>query len=181
MRNCKNLIIHKANTQLIFAITEYRVISSLKDEKEARKQSTSENIDFESELKGKTLKAYLFLMKEAKPIGVRELQRALGLSSPSVAYHHLEKLERLKLVQKDQYGEYAIVKNVDINILQSFAHIGKLLVPRFLFYAVFFSTMLLGYLLIYQGNANIFAVAFGFFSIIFAWYETLRTWGKRPF
>ncbi|MGI0083651.1 MAG: winged helix-turn-helix domain-containing protein [Nitrososphaerales archaeon] len=139
------------------------------------------NIDFESELRGRTLKAYLFLMKSAKPVGVRELQRALDLSSPSVAYHHLEKLERLKLVEKDQYGEYNIVKNVDINVLQSFAHIGKLLVPRFLFYAVFFSTLLGGYLTIYQGNANLFGVSFGGFAAAFAWYETLRTWKKRPF
>ncbi len=147
----------------------------------SRKQAIPNNIDFESELKGRTLKAYLFLMKAGKPVGVRELQRGLDLSSPSVAYHHLEKLERLKLVEKDQYGEYAVLKNVDINVLQSFAHLGKLLVPRFLFYAVFFSTLLIGYFTIYQGNANVFAIAFGSFAVAFAWYETMRTWRKRPF
>src|SRR5579864_9568585 len=97
-----------------------------------KKNPSSSGIDFESDLRGRTLKAYLFLMKSSKHVGVRELQRGLDLSSPSVAYHHLEKLERMKLVEKDQYGEYAIVKNVDVNILQPFAHLGKLLVPRFL-------------------------------------------------
>lgn len=139
------------------------------------------SIDYESELRGRTMKAYLFLMKSAKPVGVRELQRGLDLSSPSVAYHHLEKLERMKLVEKDQYGEYVAAKNVDVNILQSFAHVGKLLVPRFLFYAVFFSTLLAGYLVIYQGDANLFAVTFGTSAAAFAWYETMRTWKKRPF
>jgi DNA-binding transcriptional ArsR family regulator len=135
----------------------------------------------DSELRGRTLQAYLYMLKNAKPIGVRELQRALALSSPSVAYHHLEKLERLGLVEKDEYGEYALIKNVDINVLQAFSHIGRLLVPRFIFYAMFFTTLLVGYILIFRGDSNIFAIAFGIFSCVFAWYETLRTWRKRPF
>ena len=138
-------------------------------------------LDIDSDLRGRTLQAYLFMMKNSKPMGVRELQRSLGLSSPSVAFHHLEKLERMGLVEKDQYGEYACVKNVDVSVLQAFSHIGRLLVPRFTFYAMFFTTLLIGYLLIYQGNSNIFAVVFGAFACGFAWYETFRTWSKRPF
>jgi DNA-binding transcriptional ArsR family regulator len=138
-------------------------------------------VDIDSDLRGKTLQAYLFMMKNSKPIGVRELQRSLGLSSPSVAFHHLEKLERMGLVEKDQYGEYSCVKNVDVSVLQAFSHIGRLLVPRFTFYAMFFTTLLVGYLLIFQGNSNMFAVVFGLFASGFAWYETVRTWSKRPF
>ena len=121
------------------------------------------------------------MMKLAKPIGVRELQRALEFSSPSVAYHHLEKLERLGLVQKDEYGSYGLVKNVDVGVLQAFAHIGTLLVPRFVFYAMFFTTLLVGYFLIYLGNSNVYALIFGIGASAFAWYETIRTWQKRPF
>ena len=109
------------------------------------------------------------------------MQRALGLSSPSVAYHHLDKLTRMGLVEKDQYGEYASVKNVNVNVLQAFTQIGRLLVPRFIFYAVFFTTLLLGYILVFLNNLNSFAVAFGLFASLFAWYETYRTWKKRPF
>jgi DNA-binding transcriptional ArsR family regulator len=135
----------------------------------------------DAELRGRTLRAYLFILKSPKPIGVRELQRALGLSSPSVAYHHLDKLTRMGLVEKDQYGEYASVKNVNVNVLQAFTQIGRLLVPRFIFYAVFFTTLLLGYILVFLSNLNSFAVAFGLFASLFAWYETYRTWKKRPF
>ena len=145
------------------------------------KTSVNTAIDIDSELRGRTLQTYLFLMKNSKSIGVRELQRSLGLSSPSVAYHHLEKLERMGLVEKDQYGEYSIVKNVDVSVLQAFSHVGRLLVPRFTFYAMFFTTLLVGYILLYQGNSNIFAIIFGVFGCGFAWYETLRTWKKRPF
>ena len=140
--------------------------------KNVRSNDPETNIDFESDLRGRTLKVYLFLIKAGKAVGVRELQRGLDLSSPSVAYHHLEKLERMKLVEKDQYGEYAVVKNVDVNILQSFTQIGKLFVPRFLFYAVFFSTLLGGYLAVFQGSTNLFGLTFGVFAAAFAWYSS---------
>jgi DNA-binding transcriptional ArsR family regulator len=137
--------------------------------------------DADTELRGRTLRAYLFILKSPKAVGVRELQRSLGLSSPSVAYHHLDKLTRLGLIEKDQYGEYAIVKNANVNVLQAFTQVGRLLVPRFIFYAVFFTTLLLGYVLVFQGGVNFFAIAFGLFASIFAWYEAYRTWKRRPF
>ena len=135
----------------------------------------------ESELRGRTLRAYLFMLKNAKPVGVRELQRALGLSSPSVAYHHLDKLIRMGLIEKDQYGEYALVKSASVDVLQAFTDVGQLIVPRLTIYAVFFTTLFVGYLFIFIGNPNLFAIAFGLFACLFAWYETIRTWKKRPF
>ena len=145
------------------------------------KKEDSLPISFESELRGRTLRTYLFMLKNAKPVGVRELQRALGLSSPSVAYHHLDKLIRMGLIEKDQYGEYTLVKSANVDVLQAFTQVGKLFVPRFAFYAVFFTTILVGYLLIFRGDLNLFAIAFGVFAFIFALYETIRTWKRRPF
>ena len=139
------------------------------------------DLDANSELKGRTLQVYLFILKATKSIGVRELQRSLGLSSPSVAYHHLDRLIRMGLIEKDEYGEYRVVKSVNVNVLQAFTQIGKLLVPRFTFYAVFFTTLLLGYLVIFHSTLNPFALAFGIFACIFAWFETIRTWRRRPF
>jgi len=139
------------------------------------------DFDSDTELRGRTLRAYLFILKSPKAVGVRELQRSLGLSSPSVAYHHLDKLTRLGLIEKDQYGEYAIVKNVNVNVLQAFTQVGRLLVPRFIFYAVFFSTLMIGYVLAFQQSINFFAMAFGLFASAFAWYEAYRTWKRRPF
>ncbi|MHB1908615.1 MAG: helix-turn-helix domain-containing protein [Nitrososphaerales archaeon] len=154
------------------------------DKKEGPKKESKASIDpadIDSTLKGRTLKTYLFMIKNSKPVGVRELQRNLGLSSPSVAYHHLEKLERMGLVEKNQYGEYVVLTNVDVSVLQAFSHIGSLLIPRFTFYAMLFTTLLVGYLLLYGTNSNIFATVFGILASAFAWYETVRTWKKRPF
>ncbi len=139
-------------------------------------------LDVESELRGKTLKAYLFILKSQKSVGVRELQRALGMSSASVAYHHIEKLVKMGLIEKDSYGEYVLIKNASVNALQAFTQIGRLLVPRFTFYAVFFTTLLIGYVLVFLSRGlNPFAVSFGLFACLFSWYETFRTWRKRPF
>ncbi|MGH2639166.1 MAG: helix-turn-helix domain-containing protein [Rhabdochlamydiaceae bacterium] len=154
---------------------------SNKPTREQKNPPIATALDVESELRGRTLRTYLFILKSSKAVGVRELQRTLGLSSPSVAYHHLDKLMRMGLIEKDQYGEYALVKNASVSVLQAFTQVGRLLVPRFIFYAVFFTTLLLGYGLIFHANPNIFALAFGFFACLFAWYETFRTWKKRPF
>ena len=55
-------------------------------------------------LKGTTLEVYRFLLKSSKPVGTRELQRALDLSSSSVATYHLSKLEDAGLLKGKQAG-----------------------------------------------------------------------------
>ena len=152
-----------------------------RDDSKPDKIPVTPDLDANSELRGRTLQAYLFILKSPKSIGVRELQRTLGLSSPSVAYHHLDKLTRMGLIEKDEYGEYRLVRSVGVNVLQAFTQIGKLLVPRFTFYAVFFTTLLIGYVLIFHSSLNPFALAFGVFATLFACYETYRTWKRRPF
>jgi len=80
-------------------------------------------------LRGKTLTVYLYLLRHGKAIGVREIQKALGFSSPSVAFHHLDKLVELGVVEKDQYERYVLAKKVDTGILHSFVSIGVSLSP----------------------------------------------------
>ena len=61
-------------------------------------------------LEGTTLDVYLHVLKKGKPVGPREVMKAINLSSPSVAYRYLQKLEDLGYLQKNEYGEY-IAKN----------------------------------------------------------------------
>src|SRR3972149_2997568 len=101
----------------------------------------------ESALKGKTLIVYWYLLQQSThTVGVRELQRALGFSSPSIALHHLEKLQDLGLVGRTGTGEYVLEGEVKVGILRFFTRMGRFLVPRYLFYSVLFSTMLMTYL-----------------------------------
>jgi len=61
--------------------------------------------------------------------------RDLTLSSPSVAYRHLQKLENLGLIEKDSYGQYVIKEKIGI---KGYLWVGRNLVPRLIFYSFFF-------------------------------------------
>ena len=127
------------------------------------------------------LRIYWYILSKGDPAGVREIQRALGLSSPSVAHHHLEKLQEIGVVAQDGYGRYILVKHVQVGILQGFSRVGRFMLPRFSFYAVFFTTLLGLYLIRYADSLNIFAVLFSAAAAAVSWYETIRSWSNRPF
>ncbi|MFQ5759179.1 MAG: hypothetical protein ACE5IF_05835 [Candidatus Bathyarchaeia archaeon] len=139
----------------------------------------------ESEMRGKTLLVYWYLLGSSSPrVGVREVQRSLGFSSPSVAAHHLNKLLDLGLVDKSGTGEYFLVREVDVGVLRFFTRLGRFLVPRYLFYSVFLSTMLIVYLIFYgwYGSIhNVAAITFGSVACFILWLETVRLWREKPF
>jgi len=95
------------------------------------------NTDAET-LEGKTLSVYSFAVKEGKPVGPREVMRGANLSSPSVAYWHLQKLEAQGLLEKNEFGEYIVKHKVAIN---GHLWIGKNLVPRLMCYSLFTSVL----------------------------------------
>jgi hypothetical protein len=138
-------------------------------------------IKIESRLKGKALQIYLHLLKKNEPIGVREIQKNLNFSSPSVAHHHLEKLIDLALVAKDQHGRYYLTQKVDVGVLQAFLKVGRFMLPRYIFYAVFFTSLLFIYFFQFGFFVNLFAIAFGVTASVFFWYETIRVWKRKPF
>jgi hypothetical protein len=86
-------------------------------------------------LEGKALNVYAYLVKQDKSSGPREVMRGANLSSPSVAYWHLQKLESAGLLEKYAYGEYIVKQKVNVS---GHLWIGKTLVPRLIFYALFF-------------------------------------------
>ena len=139
----------------------------------------------ESELKGKTLIVYWHLLRSSgSHVGVREMQRSLNLSSPSVAAHHLDKLVSLGLVDKTGTGEYYLTQEVKVGLLRFFTRMGRFLVPRYLFYSVWFSTMLLVYLWSYPQNGSVHnwvAIIFGVLASLVLWFETARLWRQKPF
>ncbi|MEJ5326744.1 MAG: hypothetical protein WHU54_00625 [Candidatus Bathyarchaeia archaeon] len=87
------------------------------------------------ELEGTTLRVYTYVIKQSKGVGPREVMRGANLSSPSVAYWHLQKLEALGLLQKDAYGEYVAKEKANIS---GHLWIGRNMVPRLMFYSLFF-------------------------------------------
>ena len=136
----------------------------------------------EAELKGKTLLVYLYLLRSRRStVGVREVQRALGFSSPSVAAYHLNKLRELGLVESVR-GDYRLSRLVKVGVLRRFIAIRGLLLPRLLFYAVLVTSMLITYLIQYPQltRRNVAAIVLGLVPAIILWYETLKTWREKP-
>jgi predicted DNA-binding transcriptional regulator len=141
--------------------------------------------EFEYALRGKDWKVYWLLLKYGRPMSVREVQRTLHFSSPSVAQHHLEQLRELGLVTKQEVGgSYSLVSEVKIGVLRHFVKLGKLLFPRYFFYAVFSTTFYVAYILVLmQGltRENLFILSFGAIVTAIFWYEAARVWSTRPF
>lgn len=139
----------------------------------------------ESELKGKTLLVYWYLLQQpTHTVGIREVQRSLNFSSPSIAVHHLQKLENLGLIEKKGTGEYVLEEEVKVGILRFFIHMGSFLVPRYLFYSVLFTSMLTTYVVVCyvaQILPSFYALAFGLLALFIFWIETIRLWRARPF
>ena len=137
----------------------------------------------ESELKGKTLLVYLHLLKSSQSsIGVREVQRSLGFSSPSVAAYHLNKLQELGLVESER-GDYRLVREVKVGVLRQFVTLGGVMLPRFLFYAVLMTSMLVTYILQFPmtlSRQNLTTIMMGAVPSAILWYETIKIWREKP-
>ena len=83
-------------------------------------------------LRGLTLKVYKFILRNDRPVGIREVQRALSLSSPTLALYHINKLEEAGLIKKELNGYVA-----DRIILENLVRLRRILIPRNFFYMVF--------------------------------------------
>ena len=136
----------------------------------------------QSDLKGNTLRVYLELLKAPSGhVGVRQIQRNLGFSSPSLAQYHLERLAEMGLVRADA-GEYQISKEVQVDVLKEFIKVGSHIIPRLIVYAVMF-TVLTGYFVFQFAELNFYSM----WALIFAvlgtgafWYETIVAWKRSP-
>ncbi|BDC18983.1 winged helix-turn-helix domain-containing protein [Acidianus sp. HS-5] len=80
---------------------------------------------------------YYYLLKQGKPIGLKKIQRDLGISSPSLVHYHLKKLEEQGLVKETQEGY--IINKV---IISEFVKVANHLIPISGFWSSFFLTSL---------------------------------------
>jgi hypothetical protein len=135
-------------------------------------------------IKGKTLSVYWYMLRHPQPMTAREIQRGADLSSPSLSMHHLERLKQYGLVEKDVHGQYTVTRDVRVGMLNQFMGRGRLLVPRFLFYATFYTslTAALGTLLIwYLDWFTIILISLLVSVCVVLWYETIKIWRTQPF
>jgi hypothetical protein len=128
-------------------------------------------------LRGISLDIYRFMLKAQKPLGIREIQRSLNISSPSLAQYHISKLEEAGLVKRER-GSF-IIDNV---VLDNCIKISRFIVPKYLFYTIFalaFLSIELTFLRPVIISREFFFSTLGttLFIFIFA-FETWKVWKK---
>ena len=121
--------------------------------------------------RGRALQIYLLLVSEGKPMGVRDIQARLSLSSPSVAHYHLRKLEEMGLVTRDPGGRYYARRLIKAGALREFLFLGSLALLVFCAVALS-STSDVGLLVI-----TLASLALASFSWL---YEGLRVLRRLP-
>jgi hypothetical protein len=128
----------------------------------------NQNIGLDSILHGRTLLVYKYMLKKAKPVGPRELQRYPDLSSPGLALFHLHKLETAGLVTKNENDGSFIIDSV---YLKHFVLFRKHFLPKYFFYALFSSSFLVLWIItIYVGILSISLVEVNALHLIYYSY-----------
>lgn len=129
-------------------------------------------------LRGLTLKVYRFILKNDKPVGIREVQRGLNLSSPTLALYHINKLEEAGLIKKELDGYVA-----DRIILENLVRFRRILIPRNFFYMIFLITSLVMLAVLLRPptltREYVFSLAVITIAAATSVYETIRTFSQE--
>ncbi|MFW9883456.1 MAG: hypothetical protein ACFFEX_03620 [Candidatus Thorarchaeota archaeon] len=136
------------------------------------------------QIKGKTLQVYWYLLRHPTPLTAREVQRGTELSSPSLSLHHLEKLRQFGLVEKNAHGEYEVKRDVRVGFLRLFIGRGRAMVPRYLFYATFYTSLtaaLMTMLYLFSNWYSITLILLLASACVVLWYEAFSIWREQPF
>jgi len=129
--------------------------------------------DGKNVLVGTTLKVYRFIFRSGRPVGVRDVQRGLGLSSPSVALYHINKLVEAGLLREED-GGYV----VDRRVFENMIRVRRMIIPFQAAYGSFFITTFLIFVTLLRPeevtSTYVFALAVNFAAILISLYECFR-------
>jgi len=131
------------------------------------------------EIRGNTLKVYLYLLKHG-PSELREVQRGLDLSSASLASYHLGKLTDANYVGQDENGKYFAIKEASAKVLEGYSKVGPTVVPQLFFFSLLFSilTVFFSVEVFYGTRFTVYLIIVCIAMVAVFWYETLRLWRK---
>jgi len=139
--------------------------------------------DQSAEITGNTLTVYFYLLKKKQTCGVREIQRALGFSSPSSAYYHLEKLAHNRILTKDSYGNYKINGDAKVRLVDRFFVIRGLVFPKQIIYATVTTLMCLSFTLLFWRSLTptvLLALLPGVAASVILWYDAATLYSSLP-
>ena len=132
-----------------------------------------------AELKGNTMRVYLYLLRSGAS-ELRDVQRDLGFSTPSLASYHLGRLMEAGYVTQNPHGQYLVESGSTGQILEGFTHVGALVVPQLFFFAVLFTGVagFFAVMSLWYPSYVPLLVATSLAMIVVIWYETVRVWRR---
>jgi hypothetical protein len=119
--------------------------------------------DDSESLKGTTLTVYRFLFRKGVPLRPHDVQSGLGLSSPSVAHYHLQKLLAAGLIQELPSG-YVVNRKLFGDMMR----IRTVAIPIQTTLVIFFSTAIVLMLTILRPPALFSSYSFALAVILVA-------------
>jgi hypothetical protein len=124
-------------------------------------------------LKGTTLRVYKFIFKEGNPVRNNEVQRALRLSSPSLAQYHISKLLRAGLIKESENGY-----TVDRVLFGNLVRVRRMVVPFQITYTILFASALVVMLTALRPptltSLYVFALVVVWIALAASLYESLK-------
>jgi hypothetical protein len=131
------------------------------------------------DVKGNTLRVYLHLVKNG-PSELRDVQRGLGLSTPSLASYHLGRLVSSGHAKQDESGKYVAINESSLQILEGYSKVGSAIVPQLFFFTVLFTilTLFFSYEAFSSSSFVAYLVVVSIAMVGALWYETSRLWRK---
>ena len=127
-------------------------------------------------VKGTTLKVYRYVYRSIGAGRGNDVQRGLGLSSPSVAEYHIKKLVGFGLL-KEEVGGYVVDKLIWSNIVR----FRKTSIPVQTAYAAFFAAALAVMLTLFRPSSitagyffTLLVVSVGVLLSLYEAYKTLK-------
>jgi hypothetical protein len=131
------------------------------------------------EIKGNTLRTYLFLLKEGAS-ELRDVQKSLGFSTPSLASYHLGKLVDAGYACQDEHGRYIIVWDATKELLEGYIRIGTMVIPQLFFFSILFTIVISFFatMSFFASGYVPFLAAASLALVVAFWYETGIVWRK---
>jgi hypothetical protein len=116
---------------------------------------------------------YRFVFKKGRPVRTYEVQRALGLSSPSVAQYHLAKLVESGLVRESEAGFIA-----DRVVFGNLIRVRRMVLPFQISYAILFASALVVLLTVLRPpeitSTYVFALVIIWVGLAASLFESLK-------
>jgi len=131
-------------------------------------------------IRGNTVRVYLFVLKNG-PCELRDVQHALKLSTPSLAFYHLSRLVQAGNVKRTDDGRYVAVNDISADLIDGYVKFGKRIIPQMFFLTLAFTIILAFYIsLIWRAPLDTDdAVTLVYsLSVIVLWYETIKVWRR---